>query len=131
MKISVGLSANLQAIVARIQKQGSPVKLKHLHTIGYEGVSLDAFLATLTAAKVTTLLDVRELAISRRKGFSKSALAAALQSVGIIYRHERALGTPRDMRHRLRRDGDFKRYFADFREYLGTQKKLIGICPAN
>jgi len=112
-------------IVARIQKQGSPVKLKHLHTIGYEGVSLDAFLATLTAAKVTTLLDVRELAISRRKGFSKSALAAALQSVGIVYRHERALGTPRDMRHRLRRDGDFKRYFAEFREYLGTQKKLI------
>jgi hypothetical protein len=102
------------------------VKLKHLYTIGYEGVSLDAFLATLTAAKVTTLLDVRELAISRRKGFSKSALAAALQSVGIIYRHERALGTPRDIRHRLRRDGDFKRYFADFREYLGTQKKLIG-----
>lgn len=105
--------------------QGSPVKLKHLHTIGYEGVRLDAFLATLTAAKVTTLLDVRELAISRRKGFSKTALAAALQSVGIIYRHERALGTPRAMRHRLRRDGDFKRYFAEFREYLGTQKKLI------
>jgi hypothetical protein len=30
------------------------------------------------------------------------------------------------MRHRLRRDGDYKKYFADFREYLGTQKKLIG-----
>jgi uncharacterized protein (DUF488 family) len=102
------------------------VTLKHLHTIGYEGASLDAFLATLTAAKVTTLLDVRELAISRRKGFSKSALAAALQSVGIVYRHERALGTPRDIRHRLRRNGDFERFFADFREYLGTQKKLIG-----
>lgn len=124
-QISSGTSECAQVIVARIQKHGSPVKLKHLHTIGYEGVSLDAFLATLTAAKVTTLLDVRELAISRRKGFSKSALAAALQSVGIVYRHERALGTPREMRHRLRRDGNYKRYFADFREYLGTQKRLI------
>jgi uncharacterized protein (DUF488 family) len=52
------------------------VKLRQLSTIGYEGVSIDAFIATLKAAKVTLLLDVRELPISRRRGFSKTALSS-------------------------------------------------------
>ena len=99
--------------------------LKALSTIGYEGISLEAFIATLKAAKITLLLDVRELPISRRRGFSKTALSEALSSAGIAYQHERALGTPRQVRHRLREDGDFKRYFADFREYLASQRKLL------
>jgi uncharacterized protein (DUF488 family) len=71
------------------------------------------------------LLDVRELPLSRRKGFSKRQLSQALSEVHIGYRHERALGAPRNVRHRLRDDGDFKRYFADFREYLATQNELL------
>lgn len=100
-------------------------KLRSLTTIGYERASLPAFLATLKSAGVTLLLDVRELPISRRKGFSKSALSDALARIGIAYRHERALGAPRQIRHRLREDGDFKRYFNDFREYLATQETLL------
>lgn len=99
--------------------------LSGLTTIGYEGASLQAFLATLKAAGVTLLLDVRELPISRRKGFSKTPLSQALARIGIDYQHERALGAPRPVRHRLREDGDFKRYFADFREYLATQEPLL------
>jgi uncharacterized protein (DUF488 family) len=101
------------------------VKLKALTTIGYEGVSLEAFLATLKAAKVTLLLDIRELPISRRRGFSKTALSEALAAAAIGYQHERALGAPREVRHRLRADGDLKRYFADFREYLATQGTVL------
>src|SRR5579871_190134 len=96
-----------------------------LTTIGYEGVGLEAFLATLKSAGVTHLLDVRELPISRRKGFSKTALSQALASFGISYQHERALGAPKQVRHRLRADGDLKRYFADFREYLATQDSVL------
>jgi uncharacterized protein (DUF488 family) len=101
------------------------MKLRELTTIGYEGVSLDAFIATLKAAKVTLLLDVRELPISRRRGFSKTALSAALSRAGIAYQHERALGAPRHVRHRLRDDGNLERYFADFREYLSSQRRLL------
>jgi uncharacterized protein (DUF488 family) len=101
------------------------VKLKQLSTIGYEGVSLEAFIATLKTARVTLLLDVRELPISRRRGFSKSALSTALASADIAYQHERALGAPREVRHRLRKDGDLDRYFADFREYLASQRQLL------
>lgn len=101
------------------------MRLSGLTTIGYEGASLPAFLATLKAAGVTLLLDVRELPISRRKGFSKTPLSQALSRVGIDYQHERALGAPRQIRHRLREDGDLKRYFVDFREYLATQEPLL------
>jgi uncharacterized protein (DUF488 family) len=94
-------------------------------TIGYEGVNLTEFLATLKAAGVQRLLDIRELPISRRKGFSKGALSAALTDAGIEYSHERALGSPREIRHRLREDGDFARFFSDFREYLATQRTLL------
>jgi uncharacterized protein (DUF488 family) len=94
-------------------------------TIGYEGTSLADFLTTLKAAGVQRLLDIRELPISRRKGFSKSALSAALTDAGIEYAHERALGSPREIRYRLREDGDLARFFSDFREYLATQRPLL------
>ncbi len=101
------------------------MKLQALSTIGYEGVTLEAFVATLKDAKVTLLLDVRELAMSRRRGFAKTALSEALARAGIAYQHERALGAPKEVRHRLREDGNLERYFADFREYLATQWQLI------
>lgn len=94
-------------------------------TIGYEGVALADFLATLKTAGVEQLLDIRELPISRRKGFSKTALSAALADAGIAYAHERALGSPRELRNRLREDGNLTRFFADFREYLATQRDLV------
>ena len=96
-----------------------------LATGGYEQVSLADFLDTLKAAGVTPLLDVRELPVSRRRGFSQGSLSRALSKAGTDYRHERALGAPRPIRHRLREDGDLKRYFADFRAYLKTQDKLL------
>lgn len=67
---------------------------KQLWTIGYAGRSLAEFLAVLKRARVQLIVDVRELPLSRRKGFSKIALAAGLESVGIDYRHVRAAGNP-------------------------------------
>jgi hypothetical protein len=49
-----------------------------LWTIGYEKVGQADFLAALKAAQIKTLVDVREVANSRRAGFSKKSLAAAL-----------------------------------------------------
>lgn len=100
-------------------------RLSCLATIGYEGASLPALLATLKAAGVTLVLDVRELPLSHRQGFSKTPLSQALSKIGIEYRHERALGTPRAMRTRLRQYGDRERFLADFRDYLATQERLL------
>lgn len=69
-----------------------------IYTIGYEGATMDEFLAALKAAGVERVIDVRALPLSRRPGFSKSTLAASLNDVGIDYVHLKALGTPKEGR---------------------------------
>jgi uncharacterized protein (DUF488 family) len=96
-----------------------------LATIGYEDATLEAFLETLKRARIELLLDVRELPSSRRKGFSRTPLSKALAAEGIDYRHERALGTPREMRHRFREHGDLDRYFGQFRQYLAKHEDVL------
>lgn len=69
-----------------------------IFTIGYEGTTVGEFIGALTAAGVARVIDVRALPLSRRPGFSKSALRAALEEAGIEYVHLKALGTPADGR---------------------------------
>jgi uncharacterized protein (DUF488 family) len=76
-------------------------------TIGYEKVGQGDFVAALQAAKIKTLVDVREVANSRRAGFAKKSLAAALDEAGIAYIHMKQLGTPKAGREAARR-GDTK-----------------------
>jgi uncharacterized protein (DUF488 family) len=78
-----------------------------LWTIGYEKVGQADFVAALKAAKIKTLIDVRDVANSRRAGFSKKSLAAALDEAGIAYVHMKALGTPKAGREAARK-GDAK-----------------------
>lgn len=84
-----------------------------LSTIGYEGASLEDFVATLVAAEIRCLVDVRELPISRRKGFAKTALSQALEQVGIEYIHLKGLGDPKLGREAARRKdyGAFRKIF--------------------
>lgn len=84
-----------------------------LFTIGYEGATPDRLIETLREAGVTTLVDVRELANSRRPGFAKRALSQSLEAAGIGYRHLRALGTPAEGRAAVRagRYGEMRRIF--------------------
>ena len=66
--------------------------------IGYQGHDLASFLAELSAEGISLLVDVRLTPISRKRGFSKRALAEALNSVGIGYEHARPLGNPKENR---------------------------------
>jgi uncharacterized protein (DUF488 family) len=68
-------------------------------TIGYaQHPSPATLIDALQAAGVRRLVDVRELPLSRKRGFSKTALAAALADVDIEYEHVRALGNPKPYR---------------------------------
>ncbi len=71
-----------------------------LYTVGYEGLSLPHFLDRLAQANVSRLIDVRELPLSRRPGFSKTKLSEALGDSGIEYVHMRLLGNPKPNRER-------------------------------
>lgn len=73
-----------------------------IHTVGYEGWGLDHWIETLHEHGVRTVVDVRELPLSRRPGWSKKALAARLAENDIGYIHMRSLGTPAPLRHGLK-----------------------------
>lgn len=71
-------------------------------SIGYEGRSASELLDALVEANVSSLIDVRENAISRKAGLSKKALGQHCAERGIDYAHERSLGNPRDNRDGFR-----------------------------
>ena len=77
-------------------------------TIGYEGATQPDLIATLVAAGVKVLADVRAVPLSRRPGFSKNVLAAGLKEAGIDYVGLKPLGTPPEGREAARR-GDHAR----------------------
>lgn len=98
-----------------------------LFTIGYEQhPSPAALIKELRAAGVRRLVDVRELPLSRRQGFSKAALGAALGRAKIEYLHVRALGNPKQYRALYKvgkiREGE-KRYRAHL--HNGSYSALI------
>ncbi|HKS47966.1 MAG TPA: DUF488 domain-containing protein, partial [Amycolatopsis sp.] len=63
--------------------------------VGYEGREVAGFVADLAGRRVTRLVDVRLTPISRKRGFSKTALRDALAEVNITYDHRRELGNPK------------------------------------
>lgn len=85
-----------------------------IFTIGYEGATQDAVVAALAIAGVTRLIDVRAVPLSRKPGFSKTALKAGLAGAGIDYVHLKALGTPPEGREAARkgRHDDLARIYA-------------------
>lgn len=94
--------------------------MKPVYTIGYEGTDLDRLIATLRAVGVKRLADVRAVAQSRKKGFSKRGLAARLEAEGIEYFHLVDLGDPKAGREAARA-GFIERFRAIYSEHLETQ----------
>ena len=70
-------------------------RAKTFFTIGYEHTTLPGLIAGLQAAGVKRVIDTRDIANSRRAGFSKKLLAASLDEEDICYVHLRLLGTPK------------------------------------
>lgn len=73
-----------------------------IFTIGYEKSNIDDFVSRLSDAEIDVLVDVRELPLSRKKGFSKNGLNAAVREAGIDYLHVKALGDPKPGRDAAR-----------------------------
>lgn len=96
-----------------------------LFTFGYEGLTIEAFIARLQAAQVKTVVDVRELPLSRKKGFSKTAFCAALAERNIAYLHAPALGCPKPIRDKYRDDANWKAYTKEFLKYVKTQDASV------
>ncbi|HXC90905.1 MAG TPA: DUF488 domain-containing protein [Stellaceae bacterium] len=100
-----------------------------LFTIGYEKALLADVIATLADAGATVLLDVRDRPISRRPGFSKRQLAAALEAAGIAYVHLAALGTPPEGRLAGRRR-EWERFRAIVEDKLARPEAELDLLRA-
>jgi uncharacterized protein (DUF488 family) len=98
-----------------------------LLTVGYEGLTISCFLEKLNIYGVETLVDVREKPISRKAGFSKSALCLALNEIGIEYIHLKGLGCPTPIRHGLRNSGNWEQYKVRYLAYLSSQDESMSM----
>ena len=99
---------------------------KALYTIGYEKALLKDVIATLVATGVRTVLDVRDRPISRRPGFSKRRLAAAIEDAGMHYVHLAALGTPPEGRLANRRR-EWERFWGIVEEKLARPEAELDL----
>lgn len=80
-------------------------------TLGYEGLSIDAYLDILLSHDVKAIIDVRKNPISMKPGYSKKQFAAAAQTAGLTYIHIPDLGIPSRLRKDLTNDEAYRNLF--------------------
>lgn len=80
---------------------------KTVYTTGYEGKEIEEFIEYLNAHDIQRVVDVREIPLSRKKGFSKNTLRHLLAERDIDYIHIKALGSPTYLRKKVYQDRDF------------------------
>jgi uncharacterized protein (DUF488 family) len=90
-----------------------------ISTIGYEGVTIEDFIAHLKQTSINLLIDVRDIPLSRKKGFSKNKFAEILRSWDIDYIHLRGLGDPKKGREAARA-GKYSLFAKIFERHLQT-----------
>lgn len=96
-----------------------------LLTIGYEGRAIDEFVDRLKQFNISRLIDVREIPLSRKPGFSKTSLRERLEDENIEYVHIKALGSPSFIRNKLKSDLDYDYFFKAYDKYLSQNMDVI------
>ncbi|MDA8134495.1 MAG: DUF488 domain-containing protein [Desulfobacteraceae bacterium] len=96
-----------------------------IYTIGYEGLNEKIFMACLKRFKISFLADVRERPLSRKKGFSKTAMMEMLESENIQYKNFRELGSSKEMRDDLHKNKNYSSFFSTYKKMIGTQQNQI------
>jgi uncharacterized protein (DUF488 family) len=98
-------------------------------TIGYEFVTQAGLIAALQEHGVKRVIDTRDVANSRRAGFSKKLLAASLDEAGIAYIHLRRLGTPKAGRE-ANRAGRLEEFWAIYERAFQEPEAQLALLEA-
>lgn len=101
-------------------------KERVVYTAGYEGKSVEEFTKALKEKAVERVLDVRETPWSRRKDFSKENIRKELKKAGIEYLSFRELGTPREIRKKLKTGSmSFEQFAEAYRSYVAKNENSL------
>jgi hypothetical protein len=103
-----------------------------LFTIGYEGVSLEAYLNKLIKNNIKVLVDVRNNPLSQKYGFSKSLLQKYCENLKIEYLHFSELGIQSEFRQVLNDQNDYDLLFNSYKKLtlpktISTQEKILSL----
>jgi uncharacterized protein (DUF488 family) len=101
-------------------------------TLGYEGLSIDAFLNKLVSNNILAVVDVRNNPQSMKYGFSKKSFKQYIENAGMKYFHIPELGIPSSMRKGLGESVSYERLFQIYKtkllpEHEEAQKRLLNL----
>ncbi len=100
-------------------------KTNTLFTIGYEGISFDAYVNHLLKNKINLICDVRKNAFSRKFGFSKNIMLELLQKIDIQYEHIPELGIESSARKDLKTKEEYLKLFDKYQVSLPQKKTSL------
>ena len=103
-----------------------------LYTIGYEGISLEAYLNKLIIHDIKVLVDVRNNPLSQKFGFSKSQLIRYCETLRIEYIHFGDVGIQSEYRQELKDQSDYDNLFNSYKSKtlpntISTQEKILSL----
>jgi len=90
-----------------------------IYTLGYQGLSLDEYIALLKEHPISLVIDVRAVAWSHKPGFAKNAMQSGLREVGTDYLHLQSAGNP------FRKDEDGENVMMKYRSYLQKHPECL------
>lgn len=116
--------------VKHLQSTGVKEKTPIIFSIGYEGITIDAFLNKLITNNIMAVVDVRHNPQSMKYGFSKKRFKECIEGSRMKYIHIPELGIPSSMRKGLGSDISHASLFQKYEDELlpknvGAQRQLI------
>ncbi len=114
-------------LIANIEQARPQKNERCLMTIGYEGLSLEAYIVKLILNDVRVLCDVRKNAYSQKFGFTKACfLEKACEGAGIMYIHIPQLGIASEKRQNLNSQSDYDSLFDEYEKtVLSTERDSL------
>ncbi len=104
-------------------KPRKKVTKKILYTLGYEGISIDAYIDKLISNNIALVIDVRNNPLSMKYGFSKNQMKNYLADAGISYIHIPELGIEKNLRKDLDSEKDYEELFDYFYKKILPDRK--------
>jgi uncharacterized protein (DUF488 family) len=103
-----------------------------LYTIGYEGISLEAYFNKLIKNDVKVLVDVRSNPLSMKFGFSKTLLKKFCENLNIHYLHVPEVGIRSEQRQQLNSQADYDKLFNTYKkrnltETVTQQQQILAL----